>query len=182
MTYTGSTKAAVGTAAVAMIAGLTAVAHGLLRNNTAHSIGGSCVAFLGFGAIFLINVRAWIVDTSEERRLLSAATRAAQDERTRYIAAQAALENEQGRLNRDMAIERRRIAAQLIAEREALTADFEEKRAALVTETMEATFRMIRSGKLTPPEDTSHGRLIPFPQQHSEPARERSREHGVVSP
>ncbi|MGW3135964.1 hypothetical protein [Streptomyces sp. NPDC001139] len=167
---------------MAMLAGLTAVTHGLLKSNAAHSIGGSCVAFLAFGVIFLINLRGWIVDTSDERRILGSATRAAQDERTRYIAAQAALENEQGRLNRDMATERRRIAAQLIAEREALRAEFEEKRATLITETMEATFRMISSGKLTAPEDTSHGRLIPFPQQHSEPARERSREHGVVSP
>lgn len=180
MTYTGGTKAAVGVGAAAMSAGLIAVAHGMLVSNTAHSVGGAALLIVAATLISLACLRHWIIDVTEERRLLGAATRAAQDERTRYIALKAALENEQGRLNRDMATERHRIAAQLIAEREAMLAEFEEKRATVITETMEATVRMMRSGKATTRETT--GRLIPFPQQQPELTRERSREHGVVGP
>lgn len=132
----------------------------------------------------LVLIRRWIVDTSEERRTLAEAQREAQAEKSRYIAAQAALENEQGRLNRDMATEQQRIAGQLIAERKAMFAEFEERKAALIAETMEATFRMFHNGKFAPEETSRQCNLIQFPGQQPEPLpeRERSRGHGVVGP
>ena len=180
MTYTGGTKAAVGAGAVTMLTGFTAITHGIAVDNTAHSVGGAAIIFTAVTAIALALLRRWIVDTTEERRLLIAAQCEAHAKSNRYTALQAALELEQGRLHQDLNTERHRIAVQLIAEREAMRVEFEEKRATLITETMEATVRMIQSGKATTRETT--GQLIPFPQQQPEPARQRSREHGVVSP
>lgn len=169
-----------------MLGGLPALLYGILHDDTARSIGGACLIMTALILTSLVAIRRWIVDTSEERRALADAQREARDEHHRYIASQAALENEQARLNRDMAIERQRIAAQLIAEREALRDEFEERKAALVAETMEATFLMIKGGKFAPEEEPRQNNLIQFPEklptQGPAPSRERSREHGVVGP
>ncbi|WP_159056578.1 hypothetical protein [Streptomyces yokosukanensis] len=128
-------------------------------------------------------IRYWIVNTREERRILAAAQREAQAERTRYIAAQAALECEQGRLNRDMTMARQSMAGDLLAEREAMRDHFEEKRAELISETMEATFRMFRDGKFAPDTSPVTGQLIRFPRQEQAAVQHgRSREHGIVGP
>jgi hypothetical protein len=181
--FTNGTKVMTGTAAAVMAGGLLVVLRGTLHNNLAHAVGGTCLTLVAFAAIALILIRRWIVDTSEERRLLAACQREAQNQRTTYIAAQASLEVEQGRLTRDRAIQIRADAARLKAEREAMVADFEEKRAALVSETMEATFRMMQGGKLAAP-TAVESKVIQFPHQHPQhqPERGRSREHGVVGP
>ena len=167
-----------------MLAGFALTARGVLRSDLDNAVGGTCLTLVAVTTIALACVRRWIVDTREERRILAAAQREAERERSRYFAAQAALENEQGRLNRDMAAERQRIAAQLVKEREAMRIEFEEKRADLIAETMEATVRMFHAGKFAP-ETAATGQLIHFPKQ--DPAaqateRARSREHGVVGP
>lgn len=164
-----------------MAGGLTVVVYGTLRDDLARALGGTCLTLAALTAIALILIRRWIVDTSDERRILAAAQREAERERARYFAAQAALENEQGRLARDRAAERYADAAKLKAERDAMAADFEDRRGTLIAETMEATIRMIRGNKLNPPKPIE-GNLIPFPHQQAARAPERSREHGVVGP
>jgi hypothetical protein len=186
MGLTSGSRATIVVAAAAMLGGLPVLLYGIWRDDTARSLGGACLVMAALILISLVLIHRWITDTRDERRVLAAAQRQAIDERTRYIAAQAALENEQARLNRDMAAERHRIAAQLIAEREAMRDEFEEQRAALVAQTMEATVMMIRGGKFAPDDTPQGGTLIKFPrdlpQQTPAPARERSREHGVVGP
>jgi hypothetical protein len=189
MDLTSGSRATNVAAAVAMLGGLPALLYGILHNDTARSIGGACLIMTALILTALVAIRSWIVDTSDERRVLAAAQRQASEERTRYIAAQAALENEQARLNRDMAGERQRIAAQLIAEREAMRDEFDDQKAALIAETMETTVRMFRGGKFAPEEETpQRGNLIQFPkelptQAHpASPERERSRGHEVVGP
>ncbi|NED73316.1 hypothetical protein G3I51_13385 [Streptomyces sp. SID9944] len=132
--------------------------------------------------IILTVVHKWVTDTSTERTALGAAQRETQAERTRYIAAQAALENEQARLHRDLAAERAALSESIKAERTALAAEFEERRASLIAETMEATVLMIRDGKFAP-DTLPTGQLIRFPRQGApavESHRERSREHGIA--
>ena len=177
------TQAMAATAGTALVAGLAVVLYGTLRDDLARALGGTCVTLTALTVIALVLIRRWIVDTSEERRILAAAQREAERERSRYFAAQAALENEQGRLTRDRATERLADAARLKVERDAIAADFENRRGALIAETMEATMRMVRGGKLAPDAPAS-GTLIPFPHQqaHRQAERERSREHGVVGP
>lgn len=184
MDFTGSSRSTNMAAAVAMLGGLPALLYGILHSDTARSIGGACLVMTALVLSALVAIRRWIVDTSEERRALADAQHQASEAQHRYIASQAALENEQARLNRDMAVERHRIAAQLIAEREAMRDEFEERKAALVAETMETTFLMIKGGKFAPEPPT--GNLIQFPEQlptqAPTPSRERSRGHGVVGP
>lgn len=181
MDLTGGMRATIAAAGTVMLAGLTAVLHGIVRSNVTHAAGGACLAFVATTLIALIFIRSWIVDTRDERRVLAAATRAARDERTRYIALEAALENEQARRKNDLATERAQIAAKLLAEREAMWAEFEEERSELACQTMEVTIKMMRGDKLTP-EEKARCNLIPFPQQQPQTERARSREHGVVSP
>jgi hypothetical protein len=171
-----------GTAGAAVVGGLSIVLYGTLRDDIARTLGGTCVTLTALTAVALILIRHWIVDTSEERRVLGAAQRAAQAERARYFAAQAALENEQGRLNRDMAAERAALTTRLKAEREAMAAEFDERKSSLIAETMEATVLMFRDGKLAPDNPVQSKVIQLRDHQQRHPERERSRERGVVGP
>lgn len=183
MDLTVGTKVIAGTAGATAAGGLAVSLYGIIRSDIARAMGGTCLTLTALTAVALVLIRRWITDTRDERRALAGAQRAAQSEQARYFASQAALEVEQGRLSRDMAAERRAITARMKAEREALAAEFEERRASLIAETMEATVLMIRDGKLAPAQPTQ-SKVIQLrqrqPQEH--PARERSREHGVVGP
>ncbi|GAB2731409.1 hypothetical protein [Streptomyces bullii] len=187
MGLTSGSRATIVAAAAATLGGLPVLIYGIWSNDTARSLGGACLIMSGLVLVALVLIRRWIVDTSEERRALAAALRDAQAEKARYFAAQAALENEQGRLNRDMNVERMRIAKQLLTEREAMRVEFEEQRAALIAETMEAAFLMMRNRK-SPSEPPAQCNLIQFPEKlpaqerSAAPERERSRGHGVVGP
>lgn len=183
MGITHGARVTTGAAGAAAAGGLAVVLYGTLRDDLARAVGGTAVAFTALTVLALILLHRWIADTSDERRILAATQRESVAERSRYFAAQAALENEQGRLNRDMAAERAALAARLQAEREALAAEFEEQRATLIAETMEATVLMIRDGKLAPDTQTQ-SKVIQIRERQAQRQleRERSREHGVVGP
>ncbi|GGR70744.1 MULTISPECIES: hypothetical protein [Streptomyces] len=185
MEFTATSKAITTTAAGILISGFAIIISSVPGDNVAGAVGGACLIMVALTVIICVLVRHWVVNTDAERRILSAAQREAQAERTRYIAAQAALENEQGRLNQDMAAERSRIARLLIAERQKMAAEFEEQRAQLAAEAFRTGVEMERSGSLRR-EAPPTANLIPFPKQ-GQPApqaaeRERSREHGEAAP
>lgn len=176
----GKQITAVVCASVTMLVGPALVLHGVIRQHPANSLTGVAVTMIALTLIILLVVHGWVTSTGAERARLSADQQAAQEEKARYFAAQAALENEQQRLHRDLAAERVALEERAKVERAATAAEFEERRAALVSETMDATFRMIRNGQFT--NDRPRGKVIEFPQQQAEPARKRPREHGVVGP
>ena len=183
MELTGGTRVTKSTAVAASLAGLALLGKGVLKDSVPSTMAGSCLIIVALTAISMALIRTWVSDTTDVRNAMAASQRAAERERSRYIALQAALESEQGRLNRDMAAARQCMARDLVAEREALRGEFEEKRATLVSETMEATFHMFRGGKFAT-DATTAGQLIQFPRQEqaAAPQRERSREHGKVRP
>lgn len=158
---------------------MAATLHAVARNNPAQALAGLCLAMIALTLIALLFIHRWFTNTSAERRTLADATRAADEERNRYVSLKAALENEHGRLSQAMAEERAGLDARLATEREALRSEFEERRASLISQTMEATVRMFRNGKFAP-QSSAKGNLIPFPQQ--QPDRERARGHNVVGP
>jgi hypothetical protein len=170
-----------------MLGGLATILHGVLQNDLPASIAGLSLTLTALTAVALILLRGWITDSREERCHLATAQSEAQAERSRYVALQAALEAEQGRRTQDRAAERRADQQRLKVERDAMERQFEEQRAVLIAETMEATFLMIRDGKFAPAEPT-RSKVIQFPKDlpHQQPqrhvAQERSREHGVVGP
>jgi hypothetical protein len=186
MDLTSGARVTAAAAATAMLGGLSVLLHGITYSDPARAIGGGCLSIVGLMAVSMILLHRWIVDTRDERQALAAAHRAADAERSRYVAAQAALENEQARLITAMNAERRRIATALIAEREALRQEFEEQRATLVCETMEATVMMFRDGKFAPAAAPQRSNLIRFPKempkQPPTDEQERSRGRGVVGP
>jgi hypothetical protein len=144
---------------------------------------------VGLTLSVLVFVRHWIVDTSTERTALAAAQRQAQDERTTYIAAKAAVVNEHQRLTRDVAAARAAISATLASERSKMRAEFKEERATLSAEAFQTGVEMERAGMLKPGAQIPAGKLIRFPQQGGqeqapEPQgqRERAQEHGAVGP
>lgn len=164
--------------------GLAVTLYGAIRDQPAHSLSGVCITMIALTALILLAIqgnRRSIADTRDERRALAIAQGQAMAEQSRYLAAQAALEIEQGRLNRDMAAERAALAARLKAECDQLREEFEERRAALIAETMETTFLLMRGNKFDPTA-SAQGNLIPFPDRQPQPQRARSREHGVVGP
>jgi hypothetical protein len=179
----GRIKIIAAAATAALLAGPAAILYGIARDEQPSSTGGLGLTVIGLTILILIVIRKWVTDTLTERLALGAAQREAQTQRDRYVAAQAALENEQGRLRQDLNAEHLALAARLEVERAAIERDFEEQRAALIAETVEATFLMIHSGKCAPTRNGT-GNLIQFPQQHPQhqAERTRSREHGVVGP
>ncbi|MFG3085061.1 hypothetical protein [Streptomyces parvulus] len=137
------------------------IVYGIYRGDLARTLGGTCLMMPALTYIALALLRRWIADTRDERQRLAIAQRHAEGERTRFIALEAALENEHGRLIRDVAAERAQVQAQLAAEREAMRVEFDSHRAELVCETMEATVLMIRNNKFAPSATaTARGKLI----------------------
>jgi hypothetical protein len=179
MDLTGGTRATATAAGTILLGGLSIILYGIIRDDLARAVGGAFLTVIALTFIALFVIRRWIVDTSNERVALAAATTKAQDECARYIALQAALENEQGRLRQDVNAELAALNERLEVERRKMDADFEERRNDLISRTMEVTVRMFHKGKFAP-EAARSGSVIPFPQQ--EPQPQRAREHGVVGP
>jgi hypothetical protein len=179
MKFTGGTRATVATAGTILLGGLSLTLYGVIRDDYPRAVGGTCLTITTLTTITITLIRHWIADTSNERLALAAAERRAQDEYASYIALKAALEVEQGRLRQDISAESAALDERLAVERRKAEADFEEQRATLISETMEATVRMFHNGKFAP-DTVSAGKLIPFPQQ--EPHRQRARGHEVVGP
>lgn len=178
-----SSKAAAGAAAGVLAIGAAVITRSVDDDDIAESIGGACLVMVSLSTVICVLVRHWVTNTSEERQVLAAAQREAQGERSRYFAAQAALENERARLTRDMAAERARNTATLAAERDKMQAEFEEQRAQLASEAFRTGVEMERAGMLKPGQQPACGNLIQFPDHPGRaPERERSREHGVVGP
>lgn len=183
MDLTGSTRTTVITTTAVTLGGFTLTLYGLGRDQLTHSLTGVAITMIALAAIILTVIHHWVTDTRTERACLAAAQREAQAERTRYIAAQAASENEQVRLRRDLDAERARLAARARTERKALLAELEEQRATLVSETMQATFQMFHEGRFNPA--TGRGAtIIRLPQLQADdaPQHERARGRGVVGP
>lgn len=178
MDFMGGTRATATAAGTILLGGLSTILYGIIRDDLARAVGGAFLTVIALTFIALVVIRRWIVDTSNERLALAAATTKAQDERTRYMALKAALENEQGRLRQDVLAELAAINERLAVEGRKMDDDFEERRNDLISKTMEATVRMFHNGKFAP--EAPCGSVIPFPQQ--EPHRQREREHGAVSP
>ncbi|MFG2637843.1 hypothetical protein ACGFX8_29090 [Streptomyces sp. NPDC048362] len=184
MEHTSSTRAVAGTAGLGTLAGIGTTLLGVLHHDLPMVVGGTCSALTTLVIFALVLVHRWITDTSDERRVLAASQRAAQSQRDHYFAARVALENEQCRLRQEMNTERHHIATTLAKEWEAMSAAFEEKRATLIAETMEATVLMYRNGEFAPA-TPSTGQLIPFPTQERQAGateRARPREHEVGAP
>ncbi|MFJ4624302.1 hypothetical protein [Streptomyces sp. NPDC088812] len=170
------------TAAAMMLGGLGLTIHGVSRDQASHSLAGFVLSMIALAVIILTVLHSWITDTRTERIALAAAQREAQAERTRCIAAQAALENEQGRLYRDLAAERAADRERLEKERAAMHEQFELDRGQLVNEAMATLASWIVDGKVQPPERKTN--LIRFPNQEQQtvrtPQRETPRGHGAA--
>jgi hypothetical protein len=165
--------------------GLTMSAQGLMRRDVPRSLDGTGLTLTALTLIALTLIRSWIVDTRDERRALARAEQQAEAERRTYVAAKASLESEMGRLNHEMNLERARIAATLISERQKMRAEFEEERLQITTEAFRTGVEMERAGAFRRDEPAMPANLIQFPKQ-GQPSQSaqhaRSREHGVVGP
>jgi leucyl aminopeptidase (aminopeptidase T) len=171
MNLTGG-RQATGTATLAAVGGLALTVHGLMGDKPLCS----------FSGVTLVMV-ALTADTSDERRLLAATQREAQAERSRYLAAKAALVNEQARMSKDIAAERAALTARLKSERDAMQAEFDAALGEVSSDAVNIAMSWVLAGKFAPPQP-QQGNLIQFPHQQpqGQPQRERSREHGVVRP
>lgn len=182
MDLTAGTRATAVSAAVVMAAGMAVVLYGVAKNDLARSLGGACLTMTAVTLIALVSIRKWTTNTDAARSRLSDATREADNERTRYIAAQAALEVERQRVQRDAASDREQMAVRLASEQAAMQEQFEDDRATLVCETMEQTVLMYRAGAFDPPSQHDRGRVIGFPDRlvQQAAAAERARDHGAT--
>jgi hypothetical protein len=181
MRFTASSKTATAQATGVLIAGFAATAYSALHHQVAGSITGACLVISALTWVSLIRIKRWVTNTSNERRTLADATRAADQERNRYVAAQAAAEIEHSRRQQDLAAERASIEARLTAERAKMRKDFEDERAQIMRDAFRTGVEMERAGMLKP-DAPQLGNLIQFPTDLPKQQREQAREHGVVQP
>ncbi|MFJ8855289.1 hypothetical protein [Streptomyces sp. NPDC102437] len=176
MDLTAGTRATAVGAALIIGAGLSIVLYGIIADDLPRTIGGAIGTMTALTFICLVAIRRWVTNTAAERKRLGDAVRDADADRMRYVAAQAALEAERGRLQRDAAAERQQLTARLHTERAALDARFEEERAKLICETTEAAFRLFHDGRLDT-SDANSARIIgfPTPAHHQRAAQESHR-------
>ncbi|MFF6780593.1 hypothetical protein [Streptomyces sp. NPDC012510] len=178
MRLASGTAIASTTVATVLFGGVALALNGILHDQVSHSLGGVGAIMVALTAAVLLVIHRWVTDTRTERGLLAQAQHETQTEWARYIAAQASLEGERTRMRRDLDEERAALLEGIAQEREALSAEFEERSASLICETMEATVRMFHNGEFAP--DTRRGAtLIQFPNQQPE---KQPRGHGVVGP
>lgn len=183
MRLTSGTKTTTAAGGALLASGLAAGGYGAVRSDLPRSLGGGCLVLIALFLIALALIHAWTTNTGAERSELAEGRREADAARRKYFAAEAALESEMTRHTRDMATERSRVTATLLAERTAMRAQLEKERLQITTEAFRTGVEMERSGAFKP--DTAlPANLIPFPKQHpqDEGQRQRTREHGVVGP
>lgn len=181
MKSTARTRGAAATAAVGVAAGIVVAIWGVAGEQPVRSVSGGCLAIISLTICIANCVRIWVSNTTAERILLGQATRDADAERARYIAAQAALELERKRVQRDGERTSARLAAQLAAEREALHRDIEEQRAKIICETLVTTVGLMHDGMM---EDSpsEHGKIIGFPTQEQRARQAEGTSSSVPSP
>ncbi|NDZ63620.1 hypothetical protein [Streptomyces cyaneofuscatus] len=173
-----TSRATAAGAALITSAGLAIVLYGIITENLERTVGGAIFTMTALTLIALVLIRRWVTNTTAERQRLSDATRERDTEHMRYLAAQAALEVERGRLRRDAIVEREQLAARLAAEQASMRAQFEEERNQLTIRTFKATAQMIHDGLLDPGNPGSLARLIEFPtRQRSAEAAPRGASH-----
>ena len=155
------------------------VAYGIADMNIPASVGGGLVGLAAAAMMALAKIRAWAIDTSAERRQLTEAIQQAADERTKYIAAQGAQEEEHRRRLRDLEADRARVQHQLTAARVALDERFEAQRERLIIDSMETGIRLHLAGLLTAPPATPEAKILRLPGAQS--TRERATAHPADS-
>ncbi|MFB6809468.1 hypothetical protein [Streptomyces sp. NPDC056387] len=151
------------------------VAYGIADTSVPASVGGGLVGLAAATMMALAKMRAWAVDTSAERRKLDEAIQQATDERTRYIAAQSAQEEEHRRRLRDLEADRARVQHQLTAAKAALDEQFEARREKLIVSSMETAIRLHLAGLLDAPAETPDATILHLPGK--QPVRERATAH-----
>ncbi|MZF56883.1 hypothetical protein GTX53_24145 [Streptomyces sp. SID5594] len=173
-----TSRATAAGAALITSAGLAIVLYGIITENLERTVGGAIFTMTALTLIALVLIRRWVTNTTAERQRLSDATREKDTERMRYLAAQAALEVERGRLRRDARTEREHLTARLAAERAAMSAQFEDQRAELVCKTMETTVQLYRDGHFDPGAPAPYAQVISLPNlthQRADAAQPRGR-------
>lgn len=166
-------------ACLAMIIGAGIVTYGITANDLARVVGGGFVLLPAASLFTLAKVRAWTASGQGEKRRLERATRDAEDERTRYVAAQGAQMEEHWRRLRDLEAEKAALRAQLEAERARLHEEMQDFRDQLISDAMGATILMDLQRLLEPKPQTAAATVTNlFPAQ---PARERATAHPADS-
>lgn len=183
MDLTAGTRTTVVSGAIVLAVGLAIVLWGVITNDIARSVGGVCLTMTSLTLSACVAIRGWVTNTGAERARLGDSQRETDADRMRYVAAQAALEVERQRLQRDAAAEREQLTARLKVERDAMRTSFEEERAKLIVDTFEAAVKMVVRDRLLEEgrPETGHGRVIDFPAQPAA-EREQARERGISTP
>lgn len=166
-------------AGVILAAGLTLVARGLAHNATPETLVGVvlCISAQMLGCMRLIYW--WVTNTAVLRTALLASKQHHDEEAAKYSAGLLANAAEQDRTRRALLEGARRLDQTLKVERAALEAEFEEKRADLVSRTMETTLRLARAGEFDETAVRERARervIVPFPTQPADYERARGRD------
>ncbi|MFD7016029.1 hypothetical protein [Streptomyces sp. NPDC059928] len=168
-------------AITSVITGLSIAVYGTLNDDLPRTVAGSSLLTIALLLSALLSIRSWIIDAQSERHALARAIRDADDERTRYVAAQAALEMERQRVLRDAAMEREQSLARVKAAQAAMREKFEEERARLICEALETAVKLVEGGLLEDrSEAVGHAKVIAMPsatrQREAQPEGVRDRD------
>lgn len=166
------------------------VGYGIVEHDMEASVGGGLCGLAAAAMFTLAKLRAWTVDTSAERRRLEEAERLAHIAETRFIAAQGAQMQEEGRRVRDLEAERAALHARHEAERAQLVQELEDERAQIKIDAYLVGLDHGRRGIVEPSSELP-GRLVQFPTpavrerttaHPADAAPEAARDRGVARP
>lgn len=200
-------KMAAAAAGAVMTAAIGVVVYGVVEVNIAAAVGGG-FATLAFATLLgVAKIRSWTVDTSAERAQLASAQQQAEDERTRYVAAQGALTQERSRMVRDFEAEaaalrresevfKAAVLKDLEAEKTVFLQQLEDERDAIKIESYEVGVIHGCSGIFdVSPKTAEAGKIVKFPipagpqvsrqgatAHPADEAPEAARDRGVARP
>ncbi|MBX7464873.1 hypothetical protein [Streptomyces sp. NPDC057910] len=161
MHHTISVRSANITAAASLTAGLTIAVYGTLNDDLPRTVAGTCLLTIALLFSALLAIRRWIIDAQSERDALARAARDHNDEKLRYLAAQATIEMERQRIERDAAMERERGIVHIKAVKAAMEEQFEEQKAQLICQSLETAYDLyVRGLANDQPETAGHAKVI----------------------
>ncbi|MER5559638.1 hypothetical protein ABT071_13635 [Streptomyces sp. NPDC002506] len=170
MHHTVSVRSASITAVASLVTGLGIAVYGTLNDDLPRTLAGSCLLMIALLLSALLSIRKWIIEAQSERDALARARRDADDERLRYLAAQAAVEMERQRIERDAAMEREQGIVHIKAVKAAMEEQFEEQKAQLICQSLETAYDLyVRGLANSHQEPAGHAKVIAMPA----PTRQR---------
>jgi len=166
-------------AGIILAAGAALVVLGLVRGATPETLTGVVLCISAQMLACMRIIYRWVSSTSAERAALLASKQHHDTEAAKHAAGLIALAAERDRVHQESIAGARRRDQMIEADRAKLEIEFQERRAALISQAVETGVKLARSGALDAEADRARV-IVPFPAQPADYERARGRGRDVI--